>query len=419
MRKLFLLACLFLPAHAHAAGPPDAALLAAARAAQPAVVESLKAMTAIESGSADAAGLEKMAAWTAERLAALGGTVERLSRSDGGPGVLVKGSFQGDGKLRVMLIAHMDTVYASGILAGQPIREDGNRLYGPGIADDKSGIAVILHALGILRAQGWRDFAQITVLFNPDEEVGSPGSGETIATLADQHDVVLSFEPNGAKSVAKAESLLLAASGTAFAYLDVEGRAAHAGAAPLSGRNALMELAYQLVETRDVASRVQGAQLNWTLARAGEARNQIPDKASATGDVRITEPDAADRLQKALQAKVDERQLVPGTRTTVTVKEGRPMYVANLAARRWAERAQAIYAELDGRELKLIGGTGGGTDAGFASRSGKVMVLEAFGLAGAGYHARDEYVEIDSIVPRLYLVTRMLQELGREGARPR
>ena len=79
-----------------------------------------------------------------------------------------------------------------------------------------------------------------------------------------------------------------------------------------------------------------------------------------------------------------------------------------------AGRAKAIYAELDGRSLQFIPGTGAGTDAGFASRSGKPAVLESLGLSGWGYHAKDEYIEIDSIVPRLYLTTRLLTDLGKE-----
>jgi len=79
-----------------------------------------------------------------------------------------------------------------------------------------------------------------------------------------------------------------------------------------------------------------------------------------------------------------------------------------------ARKAQAIYAELDGRPLLLHPRSGGGTDAGFAGRSGKPAVLESLGLAGWGYHAKDEYIEIDSIVPRLYLSARLLVELARE-----
>lgn len=394
------------------AGNADTALLDAARAAQPAVVQSLKEMVSIESGSANADGLAQMASYTERRLQALGAQVERLPVAKG-PGTMIRGTLQGTGKARIMLIAHMDTVYPAGILATQPIREDGNRLYGPGIADDKGGIAVILHSLEILKQRGWRDYAQITVLFNPDEEIGSGGSGGTIATLADQHDVVLSFEPNAAKAVAKQESLLLGASGTASAIMQVHGRASHAGAAPELGRNALLELAYQLQQTRDTAKLVPGSQLNWTQASAGRVRNQIPDSAVAYADVRITADGADEKLRAALQEKVNASHLVPDTRTTVTMESGRPPYVADARGRALAQRAQEIYAELDGRRLGLVEGTGGGTDAGFAARSGKAVVVESFGLAGFGYHARDEYIELDSIVPRLYLVTRMLEEIGR------
>ena len=96
------------------------------------------------------------------------------------------------------------------------------------------------------------------------------------------------------------------------------------------------------------------------------------------------------------------------------MSEGRPAYVADARGGALARRAQQIYAELDGRKLLLIPGTGGGTDAGFAARSGKAAVLESLGLAGHGYHARDEYVDLEAVVPRLYTVTRLLEEIGRE-----
>lgn len=396
---------------AHAA--PDATLLEAARAAQPKVIESLKEMVSIESGSRNAAGLAQMAAYAEKRLAALGATTERV-KPKSGDSPIVKGTLTGNGKARIMLIAHMDTIYPPNTLATQPIRQDGNKLYGPGIADDKGGIAVILHALEILQAGGWRDYARITVLLNADEEIGSDGSGELIAALGEQHDVVLSCEPTAAKAVVKAEALLLGASGTASATMEVKGRAAHAGAAPEHGRNALLELAYQLQQTRDIAKSVPGTQLNWTGAQAGVVRNQIPEVAVATADVRTTVKDGPQQLKAALERKVAESRLIPDTHTTVSMEVGRPPFVVNDKGRALAKRAQQIYAELDGRPLALAEGTGGGTDAGYAALSGKPAVVESFGLAGFGYHARDEYIEIDSIVPRLYLMTRMLQEIGKQ-----
>lgn len=336
-RRSLIATLAVLAATAHAA---DEKLLAAARAAQPAVIESLREMVLIESGSQDATGLKRMADYVDGRLRALGAVTERLPAGVG-PGEMVKGVFTGSGKRHFMLIAHMDTVYAKGILATEPFRQDDNRLYGPGIADDKGGIAVILHTLAILRDAGWKDYASLTVLFNPDEEVGSAGSGETLAKLGEAQDVVLSYEPTAAKAVAKDEGVLLMAAGTATVRMAVKGRASHAGAAPDQGRNALIELSYQLLQTQDIAKDIAGAQLNWTTAQAGEVRNQIPEKAEAGADVRLLAPDAADKLLAALQAKVASSRRVPDTETTVSMVIGRPPYVAGDKGMALARKAQA------------------------------------------------------------------------------
>ena len=394
-------------------GAPDAKLLAAATQAQPAVIESLKELVNIETGSTDVEGLAKMATLLDNRLKALGFKTERRKSTAGAGADIVIGTLAGSGKKRVMLQAHMDTVYERGILQSQPYKLDGNKLYGPGIADDKGGIAVILHGLNILADAGWKDFAQITVLFNADEEVGSAGSGEIIAGLADQHDVVLSFEPTGAKAVVKTEALLLGAAGIASATLEVKGRAAHAGAAPDQGRNAIIEISHQMIQTKDLAKDIPGVTLNWTNVVSNKATNQIPELAVARGDVRITVPGAEEKLNTALQAKLASSKLVLDTVTTVKLAVGRPSFLAGPRGKALAEQAQAIYKEID-RDLALVPMTGGGTDAAFAARSGKAVVVESFGLAGWGYHARDEYIEIDSIVPRLYLVTRLLTEIGKQ-----
>lgn len=407
------LACTFALGAATAAhAAPDAKLLAAAEKAQPAVIENLKEMVLIESGSLNVDGLMKMADVVEGRLKAAGFKVERRKATAGAGADIVIGTMKGNGKRKIMLQGHMDTVYQPGILNSQPYKVDGNRIYGPGIADDKGGLAVMMASLKILADAGWRDYDTLTVLMNPDEEVGSVGSGELIATTADLHDTVLSFEPTAAKSVVKGESLLLGAAGIAQATLEVKGRASHAGAAPELGRNALYELSYQMLQTKDLAKDIPGVTLNWTVARAVGPINQITEKAQALGDVRITEPGAEKKLDAALQAKIASGKLIADTETTVKVEVGRPAFVAGEKGRALAEKAQAIYKEIN-RELALTPMTGGGTDAGYAGRSGKATVVESFGLAGFGYHARDEYIEVDSIVPRLYLVTRLLTEIGK------
>lgn len=395
-----------------ASAAPDAKLLAAANAQQPAVIDTLKSLVMIETGSADVEGLAKMATLLDDRLKALGFKTERRKATAGAGADIVIGTLKGTGKRNIMLQGHMDTVYERGILQSQPIKQDGNRLYGPGIADDKGGIAVILHSIKILNDALWKDYGTLTVLIDPDEEVGSIGSGETIATLAAQHDVVLSCEPTAAKDVAKTESLLLGAAATASVVMEVRGRASHAGAAPELGRNAIYEISHQMLQTRDLAKEVPGTVMNWTNVISNKATNRIPELAVARADVRMTRPGAEVQLNEALQAKIASSKLVPDTTTTAKLTVGRPAFIANAAGKALAERGQAIYKEID-RELTLVPMTGGATDAAFAGRSGKAAVVESFGLAGFGYHARDEYIEIDSIVPRLYLMTRLLIEIGK------
>jgi len=389
----------------------DEKLKAAAEQEKAPLIETLHDMVMIESGSGDVAGLAKMADFTEARLKALGATTRRQKTTAGAGADIVIGTFEGTGTRKLMLIGHMDTVYQRGILATEPYHVDGTRIYGPGIADDKGGIAVVLHALKILKGAGWRGYASLTVSFNPDEEVGSIGSGEIIAQLADQHDVVLSCEPTVASPAAQNDGLLLGASGTATARIEVKGRASHAGAAPDLGRNALIELAHQLLQTKDLAKSIFGTQLNWTTAKAGTVRNQIPEHASAIADIRVTNPDGLQKLQAALDEKAKDK-LVPDTETRFTIELGRPPFIASDRGRALAKDGRAIYAEI-GRKLDIAEMTGGATDAGYANRSGKAVVVESFGLAGFGYHARDEFIDTDSIVPRLYLMTRMLTELGK------
>ena len=395
-----------------ASAAPDATLLAAANSAQPELIATLKSMVLIETGSANVGGLAQMANLLDARLQELGFKTERRKAIPGAGADIVIGTLSGRGTRKIMLQGHMDTVYQAGILQTQPYKLDGNRLYGPGIADDKGGLAVILHALKILSDAGWKDYATLTVLVNPDEEVGSVGSGDIIAALADQHDTVLSFEPTAAKSVMKGEALLLGTAGIAAVTLEVKGRAAHAGAAPELGRNAILEISHQMLQTRDLAADIPGVTLNWTNVISNQAVNQIPELATAFGDVRITLPGAEEKLNAALQAKVASSKLIPDTVTSVRLVLGRPSFLAGAPGQALAVQAQGIYREI-GRDLALVPMTGAGTDAAYAHRSGKATVLESFGLAGFGYHARDEYIELDSIVPRLYLVARLLTEIGR------
>ncbi|MGV7217233.1 glutamate carboxypeptidase [Bradyrhizobium sp. UFLA05-112] len=327
-------------ANATARATADEKLKAASEQEKTPLIETLHDMVMIESGSSDIEGLARMADFTEARLKALGATTRRQKTTAGAGADIVVATFTGTGTRKLMLIGHMDTVYQRGILATEPYHVDGTKIFGPGIADDKGGLAVILHALKILKDTGWRDYATLTVSLNPDEEASSIGSGEFISALADQHDVVLSCEPTASSPPAQNDALLLGASGTATATMKVKGRASHAGAAPALGRNALIELSHQLLQTQDVAKSIPGTQLNWTTSKAGTVRNQIPADAEAGADIRLTVSDGVAKLQAALDEKV-KNKLVPDTETTVTIVPARPPFVAGERGRALAQEGQA------------------------------------------------------------------------------
>ena len=398
----------------------DDAVRAQVRAERAPLIETMRELVAVESGSADAEGLRRIADVIAGRLRALGGAVERVPPSDiylmgdtpDTIGEMVLARFRGTGTRRILLLAHMDTVYQPGMLAEQPFRIDGDRAYGLGIADDKHGIAVILHVLSILRQLDVDDYGTITVLINADEEVSSPGSRAVITRLGREHDVVFSCEGAGAS-----DRLALTTAGIGSVRLRVQGRASHAGAAPDEGRNALYELAHQIMQTRDLSDETTGIKMNWTVASAGARRNVIPDDARATADVRVLTVADYELIEEQVRHRL-RNQLIPDTRVTMEFERRRPPLEATAASRALAGHAQAVYREI-GRTLGVTeAASGGGTDAAFAALETAAPVIEGLGLQGFGAHSSAaEYVDLRSIEPRLYLLTRLIMDVAT-GAAP-
>jgi glutamate carboxypeptidase len=416
------LTLLFSGTSLHAYAQPSEPIFSLAKKEKPALLESLKALVSIESGSRDFEGLGKLAALIAKRLTALGGKVELVEPSDvykmaDTPekiGKMVRATFTGKGTKKILLIAHMDTVYPRGMLAKQPFRIDGDRAYGLGISDDKQGIAVILHTLAILKAMNFQQYGILTVLINADEEISSPGSRSLISRLGAEHDATFSVESSRAES----DKLSLATSGIASVTLKVTGRASHSGNEPEKGINALYELAHQVLQTRDFSDPAVGLKINWTLANAGTTRNMIPPGAQAVADVRVLRVADYDAIEKKVREAI-KKQLLPEAKVEMNFERRRPPLEASAASHALAKQAQEIYAEL-GKKLVVDGvAEGGGTDAAFAALNTKAPVIERFGLQGYGDHSADaEYVLLDSIEPRLYLLARMIMDVSQDKVPP-
>ena len=401
----------------HAAAQPAEPVLSLAKKEQPALLETLQQLVSIETGSRDIEGLDKLANVIAARLKNLTDRVELVEptdiyRMEDTPekiGKMVRATFTGTGTKKILLIAHMDTVYPRGMLEKQPFRIDGNRAYGLGIGDDKQGIALILHTLAVLKALNFREYGTLTVLINADEEISSPGSRSLIIKLGAEHDATFSVE----SSLQESDKLSLATSGIGSITLTVTGRASHSGMQPEAGVNALYELAYQVLQTRNFSEPEIGLKMNWTLANAGTTRNMIPPNARAIADVRVLRVADYDAIEKKVRETI-KNQLLPESKIEMNFERRRPPLEASAASLALAKRAQQIYREL-GKEL-VVDETpeGGGTDAAFAALNTKSPVIERLGLRAYGPHSADaEYILIDSIAPRLYLLTRMIMDVSR------
>jgi len=401
-------AAALLVAAALLAAPPARGgdqLLAAAKERTPAFLKDLETLVNLDSGTDDARGLAQVEAVLVKRLEALGAKVETMAAPPAA-GKMIVGRFQGKGRKKIMLMVHYDTVFGPGEAARRPFRVVAGKAYGPGVADAKGGALVILNAVDLAHRRGFRDYAALTIFFNPDEEKSSLGSRATIRALAAEHDVVLSYEPPDA------ERVIVGTNGIAYVHLDVKGLASHAGSAPEKGRNAAMELAFQMLQLRDLGDPAKGTTVNWTVVQAGDKVNVIPDRASAKADMRLSETSELERVQRDAD-RIIQKRLIPETEVTVRVEDRRPPFTRNPASEKLATACDAVYREIDRRLEPAV--MRYGTDAGFAySPGGKTVVLDGMGVLGDRLHSADEWADVESIAPRIYLTVRLLERLGRE-----
>ncbi|WP_122678639.1 M20/M25/M40 family metallo-hydrolase [Pseudomonas viridiflava] len=379
-------------------------LLKKAETEQTAYLETVRQLVDVDTGTGQAPGLKTISALLVERLKALGAEVTTTPATPSA-GDNIVGTIKGSGTRSFLLMVHYDTVFGPGTAAKRPFKQDGERAYGPGVADAKGGVAMILHSLKLLQDQGFKDFGTLTVLFNPDEETGSSGSKKIIAELARQHDYVFSYEPPDKDAVT------VATNGINGVILDVKGKSSHAGSAPEAGRNAAIELAHQMLQLKDLGDPAKGTTVNWTLIKGGEKRNIIPSSASAEADMRYSDLSESDRVIADAQ-RIVQKKLIDGTEVSVRLEKGRPPLAKNPGSEQLAKTAQTLYGKI-GRNIEPIA-MRFGTDAGYAYVPGseKPAVLETMGVVGAGLHADDEYIKLSSIAPRLYLTVALIKQLS-------
>ena len=400
----------FLVGAVEAANPREESVYRAVEASRAGALDLLKTLVDIDSGSGDIAGGERVESLLGQRLKAAGAEVRTVAAEVPGVAPNRVAVFHGTGKARVLIVAHVDTVFGPGTAAKRPFRIEADKAYGPGVGDEKAGVVNAVTALEILHQLGFKDYATITVMLDGSEELGSPGSTELIKTLARQSDVEFNMEPGDPP-----DALTVWRKGAGDIVIQVRGRAAHAGMVPQDGRNAVVELVHQIAALQGVFPQSgPGTTVNLTVIKTGDRTNIIPDFAAATFDVRFRTPVEFDKVLSRIKSGLLPT-IVPDTTVAVVTQDSTyPPLIENAQIDALGQRAQGIYAEL-GKTVSLSG-NGGASESAVAMSVG-TPALDGLGFVGAGFHTDHEWVDLSSVTPRLYLFTRLLMDTCRNPPR--
>jgi glutamate carboxypeptidase len=369
-------------------------------------VRVLEQMVNVDCGSYTPAGVNAVADIVEPRFRHKGWELERRAHvpQGGEPqlGDLLIGTLRGSGGLKVLLVGHTDTVFDEGTAAERPFRIEGTTAYGPGVSDMKAGLLTGVVAVEVLQDAGFDGFEHITYVCNPDEEIGSPFSGPVIKELAPQHDVAFVLE--GARENG---DIVSARKGITDYVITIHGRAAHAGVEPEKGRNALLEAAHKIIALQALNGRWPGVTLNVGIAHGGTRTNVVPERCELEFDLRSPEL-ATLEAAEAEVTRICAEAVVPDVRIELHSSSWhRPMEKKEAGAR-LAQLAIDVAADL-GFELKDAA-TGGASDANTTSAAG-TPTIDGLGPIGGDDHGPREWVDLESVVPRIALLAGIISRL--------
>ena len=357
----------------------------------------LKTLVETESPSHDKAAVDRVGTIVAAEASKLGAQIEIISNAETGDHIIAD-FLPPEGhspSAPILLLCHMDTVFPIGTLAKMPYREAEGKIFGPGTLDMKAGIVISLAAIGEAQKQGLN--RRVTLLCTSDEEIGSETSREWIESLAKESGLVLVLE-----SALQDGSLKTWRKGVGEFRVRTKGRAAHAGGDHEKGRNAIEEMAHQVLAIQKMTDYSRQTTLNVGVIHGGTVSNVVPEETVIQVDVRVMQPGEWERLEAEM------RRLEPvldGTSIEVTGSLNRPPMPFDETMKTTFEKAKSIAARI-GMELKA-GGTGGGSDANFVAPLG-IPVLDGLGAVGEGYHSEREYIFADSMEQKARLVSSIL-----------
>jgi glutamate carboxypeptidase len=366
--------------------------------------EALAALVEVNSWTENAEGGRKVGALLREQFA-LPGLVAEVVPSARYADHLV---FRSEGKAGlkpVALVGHLDTVFPPGKFEGY--RRDGALRRGPGVLDMKGGLVVIAWTLKALAASGGLEtLPPLRLVVVSDEEVGSPEGAGVIRKAIAGAESCLVFESGRA-----ADAIITRRKGTGMATAVAHGKAAHAGNAHQEGANALWALARFVDRVQQLTDYPRGITVNVGKVTGGQGKNTVPDHAVAEVDLRFcTRADGEELVRRFRQAAEEAAAGVPGTRIEVNGGVARePLERTEASAALMAAYGACARASgLGHGEAPLVGG---GSDASTSSAMG-IASIDGLGPRGKGFHTVEEFIEVDTLIPKAQALARYLASRG-------
>jgi glutamate carboxypeptidase len=366
----------------------------------PAMLDAIRRVVEEETPSGDKARLDAFAARLAQRYTEAGAVATLIANPDAGDHIQVQlMPANVAGQPPGLVLCHYDTVWPVGSLATHPFRIEEGKAYGPGIFDMQSSLVLVDFALQALRDLGLTPPRPLHILITSDEEVGSTTSRAHIEAAARAAAYVLVLEsplPGGVLKTAR--------KGVGEFWLEITGRAAHAGVEPEKGIHAVEEAAHQILRLHALNNPAAGTTVSVGVIAGGSASNVIPAQVRMEIDTRAWSQSEADRVEQAIRGLQPE---VPGAQLAIRGGWNRPP-LERSATQALYERVRAL-GEALGMELGE-GNTGGGSDGNFTGALG-VPTLDGLGVPGAGAHADHEHIEVGRIAASAALLVAMWMEL--------
>lgn len=391
-------------------------------------VKDLETITNIDSGNGDPEGTDKVARIVGAKLQELGAVLEYRT-NDRSTHLIAR--FKGQGSFRLLMIAHIDTVFTKGAALRNPFRMDENMLaYGPGVGDDKATVIQTIYSMRALHELGFGDYGEIIIYYNGEEEGGSPTADAIVAELSQQVDMVIVMDtarPNW--------GIVAQRKGSADYEIRVKGISGHAGNAPHTSASATMELGNQISMLYKLASPLPADPASLTHAKLAEQGivdygqyipentinvgvistsnvkvNVIPGDAVAKINVRcfkFSEQERLDREIKALAGKT----VVPGTKVTITggISSG-PMEKTPQVQKLIDLFRTIVKRQFNADIVEWV--AGGLTDG---NRSAKyVPTIDALGVENYEEHTEHEYVDLKTAGPRTVALVEYIMELTKK-----